>query len=144
MDSPENCRRDSFRIDFFVGPQSIALLTNMSETMMIEGERSLVLEWLRNGQREPHFLEGRTEAELALDHAVIAERFVWWIRKSGFEAKLVEALPNAVRAWDVHWTHQGATFVGFKQAPPAADPADALLLGCAALLRNDWCRRHIV
>jgi len=116
----------------------------MSETLMIEWERSLVLDWLRDGQRDPHFLEGRTEEELRRDHALMGERFVSWIGKSGFEAKLVEAIANGERAWDVHWTHNGATFVGFKQAPPATNPADALLLGCAALLRNEWCRRQMI
>ena len=109
----------------------------------IESARSLALEWLREGQREPRFLLDHSEADVASSHRQIVDRFLHWIIRSGFEAQLVETQQEGVAAFEVHWTHHGATFVGFKQAPPAAQAEDALLLGCAALLKNDWCRRQL-
>jgi hypothetical protein len=109
----------------------------------IDGARSLVLEWLREGQREPRFLMEQSQSELASSHRQIADRFLHWITRSGFDAQLVQTQQDGVAAFEVHWTHHGATFVGFKQAPPAATPEDALLLGCAAFLENDWCRRQL-
>jgi len=110
---------------------------------IIESARSLILEWLREGQREPRFLIDESPAGLASSHRRIADRFLDWITKSGFDAELVEVQQDGVAAFEVHWTHHGATFVGFKQAPPAGKPEDALLLACAALLKNDWCRKQV-
>jgi len=110
---------------------------------IIDSARSLVLEWLRAGPREPRFLIDQSQAEVAEAHRQIADRFLHWIGRSGFDAQLVEIPQDGVAAFEVNWTHHGATFVGFKQAPPAGKPEDALLLGCAALLQNDWCRRQL-
>src|ERR1700677_2907079 len=104
---------------------------------VIDDARSLVLEWLRENQREPRFLADQSPAEIADSHRQIADRFLQWISRSGFEAQLVEISNDGSAAFEVNWTHHGATFVGFKQAPPARKPVDALLLACAALLQND-------
>jgi hypothetical protein len=85
----------------------------------------------------------QSRLELAGSHRQIADRFVQWITRSGFDAHLVEVSRDGVAAFEVNWTHHGATFVGFKQAPPAGKPVDALLLACAALLQNDWCRKQL-
>ena len=84
-----------------------------------------------------------SQADGAGSHPQIADKFLHWIARSGFEAQLVGIQKEGVNAFEVNWTHHGATFVGFKQAPPAAQPEDALVLGCAALLQNDWCRRQL-
>jgi hypothetical protein len=110
---------------------------------LIDGARSLLVEWLRDGQREPRFLIDEPPSKLIDCHRQIADLFLQWIQRAGFEAQLVEIQQDGRVAFEVHWTHRGATFVGFKQAPPAAKPEDALLLGCAAFLKNDWCRRQL-
>jgi hypothetical protein len=110
---------------------------------VIDDARSLVLEWLREEQREPRFLMEPSQADLSGSHQQIADRFLYWIIRSGFDAQLVEIQQDGVAGFEVHWTHHGATFVGFKQAPPAEKPDDALLLGCAAFLKNDWCCRQL-
>jgi hypothetical protein len=109
----------------------------------IDGARSLVLEWLRDPQRDPQFLNDRSQTAPADSHRQIADRFLHWMTRSGFDAQLVEIQREGRAAFEVNWTHHGATFVGFKQAPPAGNSTDALLLGCAALLKNDWCRRQL-
>ena len=45
--------------------------------------------------------------------------------------------------FELLWQHRGAEFVGFRQPPAAATPGEARLLGCAALLRNEWCRSQL-
>jgi hypothetical protein len=85
----------------------------------------------------------QSPAELAGSHRQIADQFLQWINRSGFDAHLVEISQEGAAAFEVNWTHRDATFVGFKQAPPASKPVDALLLACAALLQNDWCRRQL-
>jgi hypothetical protein len=128
--------------DFYLGIMSRASCDPQSQPL-IDSARSLVLEWLREAQRDPRFLIDQSESELASCHGRIVDCFLNWINRSGFEANMVEMHRDGAAAFEVHWTHNGATFVGFKQAPPAGKPSDALLLGCAALLQNDWCRKQL-
>jgi hypothetical protein len=115
-----------------------------SQTLsFLDTARSIVLEWLQVEDRDPRFLIEEPKSQLPGCHSQIADRFLNWINRAGFEAQLVEAPTDGAAAFEVHWTHHGATFVGFKQAPSAAKPSDALLLACAALLQNDWCRKQL-
>lgn len=102
-------------------------------------ERRAVLDWLRAGHREPSFLAGETDAVLQLRHAEINQRFLKWAQTAGFAYEVIEVHVDGRPAYEVHWTHRGASFVGFKQPPAEAKVQDALLAGCAALLENQWC-----
>lgn len=101
-----------------------------------------ILEWLRAPNREPDFLAKVPAREVASSrYREVADRFLHWSRRSGFECQIVTiANASAVAAFETIWTHRGSSFVGFKQPPAQASADDALLLGCAALLENEWCR----
>lgn len=109
----------------------------------LDHARKLVLDWLRAPHRNPTLLSTATESELAQQHAVIADCFMIWARAAGFGCDLVDTSLDGAPAYETHWTHNGTTFVGFKQPRPEKDPADARLAGCAALLRNEWCRARL-
>jgi len=102
--------------------------------------RKLVLDWLRADRRDPTFLAGEPDAILELRHKEITQRFLKWAERAGFAYEVIEARAGGQVAYVVHWTHRGSSFVGFKQPPPEANVDDALLVGCAALLENQWCR----
>jgi hypothetical protein len=106
-------------------------------------ERERVLEWLRAAHREPTFLAGESDATLELRHAEITQRFLEWAKPADFAYEVVEARVNGRATYAVHWTHRGASFVGFKQPQDEAKLEDALLAGCAALLENQWCRQWL-
>jgi hypothetical protein len=74
----------------------------------------------------------------------MAESFLTAIAGSGFTFNLVQLGDGgSPSGYELRWSHQGFSFVGFKQPPPAVTPEEAKLLGCAALLQNDWCRKHL-
>lgn len=105
--------------------------------------RKLVLDWLRADRRDPTFLAGESDAALERRHKEITQQFLKWAEPLGFGYSVIETHPDGKRAFEVHWTHRGATFVGFKQPPPEWTVEDALLSGCAALLENQWCRKWL-
>ncbi|TCO95665.1 hypothetical protein EV701_101354 [Chthoniobacter flavus] len=107
----------------------------------LDRARNLILEWLRAPPRDPAFLAGQTDLEHR--HEEIAQRFLTQARESGFESEIVKAGSGGATAYEVHWTHHGSSFVGFRQPPPEPSAEDALLAGCAALLENDWCRQRL-
>ena len=110
---------------------------------LVDRTRDLVLRWLRAPHREPEFLAALSPEEMNRQHAAIAHRFLYWARDSGFHSRIVETGSDENPAYEVHWTHRGSSFVGFRQPPPQDSPEDALLLGCGALLENDWCRERL-
>ena len=97
-----------------------------------------VLEWLR---RETGDLD--LPADSGPQAGAIAQRFLQRVSAAGFGCTAVEVSQDGVMRYEVHWTHNGASFVGFKQPPPEETPENALLAGCAALLGNDWCRSRL-
>jgi hypothetical protein len=103
--------------------------------------RILVLDWLRLAHRDPVFLASAPDLEHR--HEEIAQEFLKWAADSGFAYEVVKVDGGDGAAYEVHWTHRGSSFVGFKQPPPERTPEDALLAGCAALLENDWCRERL-
>ena len=105
----------------------------------LQREREMMLDWLRADDREPSFLAGDTDAVLELRHVEITQQFLKWAQKAGFAYEVIEARGDGRTAYVIHWTHRGASFVGFKQPPPETKLEDALLAGCAALLENQWC-----
>jgi hypothetical protein len=109
----------------------------------LDRTRDLLLEWLRAPHRERDFLAGVSPAEMSRQHAAIAHRFLHWTRDSGFHYEVVETGSDGKPAYEVHWTHRGSSFVGFRQPPPQDTSDDALLVGCAALLENHWCRERL-
>jgi len=102
--------------------------------------RKLLLEWLRAEHRDPTFLAGESDAGLELRHAEIAQRFLEWGKAASFDYEIIEVPVDGRTVFVVHWTHRGSSFVGFKQPPAEGKAEDALLVGCAALLENQWCR----
>lgn len=109
----------------------------------LDTARKIMLAWLRAGHREPTFLEGETDGGLDQRHAEITQHFLKWAKIAGFDYEVIEARVDGRTAYAVHWTHRGASFVGFKQPPSEATAEDALLAGCAALLENQWCRKWL-
>jgi hypothetical protein len=107
----------------------------------LDRTRNLVLEWLRLEHRDPKFLVATPDLEN--HHAEIAREFLKWAADSGFAYQTVKVDGPAEPGYEVHWTHRGSSFIGFKQPPPERTPEDALLAGCAALLQNDWCRERL-
>ncbi|HEY3901565.1 MAG TPA: hypothetical protein VGM54_23340 [Chthoniobacter sp.] len=107
----------------------------------LDRSRTLVLDWLRLEHRDPSFLASAVNLENR--HGEIAQEFLKWADDSGFAYEIVKVDGIDGPAYEIHWTHRGASFVGFKQPPPERTPDDALLAGCAALLENDWCRERL-
>jgi hypothetical protein len=105
--------------------------------------RTLVLDWLRADQREPAFLQGETDRALERRHEEITQRFLEEARQAGFDCEVVPMKVDGRNAFEVFWTHRGSSFVGFKQPPPEANVEDAVLVGCAALLENQWCLQKL-
>ena len=99
----------------------------------VDRARTLLLNWLRNAHRDPSFDE---------HCGTLTESFIELAAKAQFNLEVVpvDADPTS---FVIHWTHRGASFVGFKQPAPEAKMEDALLVGCAALLENDWCRKQL-
>ena len=65
------------------------------------------------------------------------------ISKSNHTPNMSKKLSEGPPAFEVRWTHKGAALFGFKQEPPAASDRGAMLLGCEALLENDWCWQRL-
>ena len=107
----------------------------------LDRARNLLLEWVRAGHRDPAFLSGQPDLEHR--HGEIAHRFLTWAKEAGFEFEIIKTGSDGTGGYEVHWTHRGASFVGFKQPPAESTAEDALLSGCAALLENDWCRKWL-
>lgn len=103
----------------------------------------MVLEWVRARHRDPQYLSGALPADLERKHEEIAQCFLTWAKSAGFAYETVKVAPEIGTGYEVHWTHRGASFVGFKQPPPESTAEDALLAGCAALIENDWCRKQL-
>jgi hypothetical protein len=107
----------------------------------LDRARHLILEWLRAPHRDPSFLVGQTDLEHR--HQEIGQHFLTHARAGGFECEIVKSNNPGAAGYEIHWTHRGASFVGFKQPPPEPLAEDAVLAGCAALLENDWCRERL-
>ena len=110
----------------------------------LDRARSVVLEWLRSPQLDPAFLSTATDADLHHRHEEIVRGFLKSASEAGFGFEVVKVERDGHTAHEVHWTHRGASFVGFKQPGPESRAEDALLVGCAALLENDWCRERLL
>ena len=110
-------------------------------SLHLDRARNVILEWVRAAHRDPAFLAG--QADLEQHHEEIARRFLTWAKEAGFEYRIVKVGSDGAAVYEVHWTHRGSSFVGFKQPPSESNAEDALLAGCAALLENDWCRERL-
>ncbi len=93
-----------------------------------------ILQWLKS-MGENVDPEGTTGA--------ICARFVERASRCGFSCEMVRLPGDGIREYEVRWAHFGSVFVGFKQPPPQPSADDALLVGCEALLANDWCRARL-
>ncbi len=107
----------------------------------LDTARHQVLEWLRASHRDPGFLSEASDLERR--HSEITQRFLKWAAEGEFAGEVVQVDGADGPGYEVHWTHRGASFVGFKQPPPESTPENALLAGCAALLKNEWCRKRL-
>lgn len=105
--------------------------------------RSEVMEWLRAANRDPEWLSAVDAADWHRYHRPIAERFLKWTKESGFECQLAEVVADEKTYFETRWTFHGSSFVGFKQPARQDNQDDALLMGCAALLANQWCRDRL-
>jgi hypothetical protein len=103
--------------------------------------RNEILSLLRS--KDHSFLANVPDSALGKRHAEIAKRFLTWLSATPFALEIIALAEDAPGMFEGRWTHNGAAFVGFKQAPAAANPDDATILACAALLRNDWCRARL-
>jgi len=102
----------------------------------LAGARAAVLVWLS--------LERETQVPSETTAEDLITEFLRRIEGSGFTFTLGEAgPPEETPRFELLWQHRGAEFVGFHQPPAAATPEEARLLGCAALLRNEWCRSQL-
>ncbi len=108
---------------------------------LLDQARASVLAWLREPHRNPLFLEGEDSPEqLEQAESKIVERFMSWAGPAGFEST-VQTTSEGL--FEIHWTHQGYDFVGFRQPPASPSQDEAQVLGCAALLQNEWCRSRL-
>jgi len=89
------------------------------------------------------FLTAPREEDATELDAQIVDRFLSWVNPLGFDFTIYQYADQGNACFVVHWTHHGSEFVGFSQPPPGATPEAAKLLGCAALLQNDWCRKRL-
>src|SRR5215203_1199373 len=118
----------------------MAVRYNLCTKQELLQARSEILAELRS--RDAAFLTVPDTA-LGEKHREIAEAFLKWLSSTGFALEIVSLDEHAAGMFEGRWTHNGAAFVGFKQPPAAANRADAALLACAALLRNEWCRARL-
>src|SRR6476469_1424770 len=96
---------------------------NSEELNLVPTARREVLTWLQEPHRNPMFLVGKTEAQLAQASGRIVERFMSWAAPAGFEAHLRQQELTGATRYEVHWTYHGSELVGFKQ-PPMGDSVD--------------------
>jgi len=104
--------------------------------------RDIVLSWIRAEERSASFLLGKSDEELSELHGAIGREFLKSAEKAQFTCEILKAAADP-SLFVVHWSYKGASFVGFKQPADEATPDDALLVSCAALLENDWCRNRL-
>lgn len=122
---------------------TVAMPENPEGSNPVETARLEVLGWLHEPHRNPMFLVGKTEAQLRQATGRIVERFMSWAAPAGFEALLRQQEHLGAVRYEVHWTYRGSELVGFKQPPMGNSVDEAQLLGAAALLRNEWCRKRM-
>jgi hypothetical protein len=116
---------------------------NLASEAALRDARDEVLKWLRAPNRSPSFLAGLPNDELAHRHAEIAHQLRVWLATTDFQLEIVSLDDSESNACEGRWTHKGADFVGFKQPAAASTTDDAVILACAALLRNEWCRARL-
>jgi len=102
-----------------------------------------VLKWLRASRSFPIFLADLDNDQLELKHGEIASELRAWIATTDFQLEIVSVGESEIEMFEGRWTHKGADFVGFKQPAAASTHDDAVILACAALLRNEWCRSRL-
>ncbi len=109
----------------------------------LEGMRRVAVEWLRKEGRDTASGDNTLVSEPEPNSEAVVLIFLLRASAAGFACEIVEANESEGAGYVARWTHQGASFVGFKQPPPQETPEFALLSGCAALLENDWCRSRL-
>jgi len=114
----------------------------VSEAVLREA-RDEVLQWLRTSLRAPILLAGLRNDQLTQQHGEIAHELRAWIATTDFQLEIVSVGESEIEMFEGRWTHKGADFVGFKQPAAASTHDDAVILACAALIRNDWCRARL-
>lgn len=104
-----------------------------------------VVAWFRDGalEGEPLFMLGQTEHALGERTEELAKRILSRVRTAGFDLEVKPVQENGHCAFHSYWRFRGHDLVGFKQAPTASTEAEATVLACAALLRNEWCRSRL-
>lgn len=130
-------------VDALTEVSAAAMPENAEDLNPVESARLEVMAWLHEPHRNPMFLMGKTGAQLKQSTPRIVERFMSWAAPAGFEGHLrQQELTGAIR-YEVHWTYRGSELVGFKMPGLASTADEAWLLGAAALLRNEWCRKRM-
>ena len=119
----------------------MALSPNVSTEEELRDAREEVLSLLRS--KDSSFLLSVSADALQERHREIAQEFLAWLKPAAFALEIVALAAGKQMMFEGRWTHNGAVFVGFKQPPAAANPDDATILACAALLRNEWCRARL-
>ena len=119
---------------FTPDPAGVRPLSQPPSSMNSEA-RTLVVDWLRAA----HALG----AEIDLTDETLVDTFLRRAGQSGFTCELVHIDGAGSTRYETHWTHRGASFVGFKQPAAEDTPVEALLAGCSALLQNQWCRDRL-
>ena len=109
----------------------------------LEGMRRVVVEWMKKEGQDPAAAGDALGSGSEPNGEAVVLLFLLRASAAGFACEIVEVGEGAGGGYEARWTHQGASFVGFKQAPPQETPDAALLAGCAALLDNHWCRSRL-
>jgi len=106
--------------------------------------RRVVVEWLRKDARDTAPGDNTLSPDSEPNSEAVLLLFLLRASAAGFACEIGEVQDgDGGGGYEARWTHQGASFVGFKQASPQATPDMALLAGCAALLANEWCRSRL-
>jgi len=87
-------------------------------------------------------LSSTGSAETSDDEQILSQ-FLTAVKESGFVLDLVNNGSGESPAWVGYWTFRGSSFEGFRQPPDQPDLPPAVLLACAALLQNEWCRARL-
>jgi hypothetical protein len=109
----------------------------------LERARRHLIDWLQTPEPILNCLSDATASELRRADMDILCQFFRHLIEAGFSCEVTEAPVRGTLAYEIHWKHRGASFVGFKQPPSEESPEEALLTGCAALLDNQWCRSRL-
>jgi hypothetical protein len=116
----------------------------LAESPDLSLARAEVALWLDSGTAQPPAPAfNRAHVEVAVPEEKLLEDFLARVALSGFELEIFPQKHLGTCRYRGYWTLRQKTVMGFHSASEAENEADARLLACAWLLRDEWSRRWL-